>query len=560
LGRFADVRPRIGFLLFGLLQPFAEITMNRARRHLLALSAMLGATQGALAKGDKMPASSPALPGHADAASVLAALAAGHTSALALTHQALARIRAVDRRGPNLGAMIELNPEAETIARALDAERKQGRVRGPLHGLPVVIKDNLATADRMKTTAGSLALAAHPAKADSTLVRRLRDAGLVIVGKTNLSEWANFRSSRSLSGWSGRGGLTRNPYALDRNTSGSSSGSAVAVAADYVPFSIGTETDGSIVSPAQINGIVGLKPTLGLLSRHGIIPIAASQDTAGPMARTVRDAALLLQVLAGPDPADPATSAAPAIPDYLAGLSTDGLKGTRIGVVRSQFGNNPLVTERVEAALRVMAAQGAIIVDPVTLPAPDSYGDAETEVLLHEFKVGMAEYLAKFAPDSGFRTLADLAEWNRQHAAQELGFFGQDQFDKAIATEGLQTAKYLEARAKCVQLARTEGIEKTLAEHQLDALLAPTGDPSWTSDFVNGDHFGASFSTPAAVAGLPHLTVPCGLVFGLPVSVSLVGAAWSEAKLLLMGYAYEQASQERRAPKYLATLPLPAAR
>jgi amidase len=507
-----------------------------------------------------MPAVPLALPSHADAGALQTALASGHASALALTRRALARIHALDRRGPTLGAMIELNPDAESIARELDAERTLGRLRSPLHGLPVVIKDNLATADRMKTTAGSLALSVHPARADSALVRRLRDAGLVIVGKTNLSEWANFRSSRSLSGWSGRGGLTRNPYALDRNSSGSSSGSAVAVAADYVPFSVGTETDGSIVSPAQINGIVGLKPTLGLLSRHGIIPIAASQDTAGPMARCVRDVAMLLQVLAGADPADAATTAAPAIPDYSASLSTDGLKGMRIGVVRSQFGGNPAVTERVEAALKVMRAQGAVILDPVTLPAPDSYGDAESEVLLHEFKVGMAEYLAEFAPDSGFRTLADLAEWNRQHATQELGFFGQDQFEKAIATEGLHAAKYLEARAKCVQLARTEGIEQTLAENQLDALLAPTGDPTWTNDFVNGDHFGASFSTPAAVAGLPHLTVPCGLVFGLPVAVSFVGAAWSEAKLLRMGYAYEQASRARRAPQFLATLAMPAAR
>lgn len=531
--------------------------MPISRRQWLTATAVLGTAAATRAEAGEH--SHPHSGAGADASDMIQALQAGKTSALRLTRAALARIHALDRRGPKLGAIIEINPEAESIARALDAERRQGKLCGPLHGLPIVIKDNIATGDRMLTTAGSLALAGAPAAADAFVARRLREAGLVIVAKSNLSEWANYRSTRSLSGWSGRGGLTRNPYALDRNASGSSSGSAVAVAADYVPFSIGTETDGSIVSPAQINGVVGLKPTLGLVSRHGIIPIAASQDTAGPMARTVRDAALLLQVLAATDPADPATRDAPAAPDYLAGLRPDALRGARLGVVRSQFGSNTRANALVEEAIRLMAAQGAVIVDPVELPDPQGYGDAEGEVLAHEFKTGMADWLAEFAPHSGFRSLADLAEWNRKEARRELGFFDQELFDKAIATEGLGAQKYLDARAKCLQLARSEGIEKALKDHQLDALVAPTGDPSWTNDFINGDHFGASFSTPAAVAGLPHLTVPAGLVFGLPVAVSFVGAAWSEARLLQLGYAYEQASQARQAPRMLATLPLPEA-
>jgi amidase len=533
--------------------------MNPARRHLLTVSALMGSALGAVASEGGGQSAPGLARGQAerDTLALQQALQAGKTTALRLTRKALARIRAMDQQGPRINAVIEINPDAEAIARALDTERAQGKLRGPLHGLPVLIKDNIATGDRMRTTAGSLALAGHPAASDAHVARRLREAGLVIVGKTNLSEWANYRSTRSTSGWSGRGGLTRNPYALDRNTSGSSAGTGAAIAADYVPFGIGTETDGSIVSPSQICGIVGLKPTVGLVSRHGIIPISASQDTAGPMTRSVAEAAMLLQAIAGPDPADPITLSAPVVPDYLQGLSRDGLKGMRLGVVRSQFSSHPLVNERIEAALQVLASQGAMLVDPVTLPASDGYGEAESDVLNHEFKVGMAQWLTEFAPQSGFRTLEDLAAWNRTHAAEELVFFDQELFDKSIATEGLQAAKYLEARAKCLQLARVEGIEKTLAEHQLDALIAPTGDPAWTTDFVNADHFGSSFSSPAAVAGLPHLTVPAGLVFGLPVALSFVGAAWSEAKLLRMGYAYEQASQARRPPSYLATLPSP---
>ena len=526
------------------------------RRTLMKLSA-LAVGGAAVQRGHAAPAPA-TTPSEGDLTTALQALQRGQISAVGLVRQAQLRISALDRKGPMLGAVIELNPDALAIAQQLDAERKQGRLRSALHGVPILLKDNIATGDRMRTTAGSLALADRPAAADAALVKRLRDAGMVVLGKTNLSEWANFRSTRSLSGWSGRGGLTRNPYVLDRNASGSSSGSAVAVAANYVPLAVGTETDGSIVSPAQLSGVVGLKPTLGLVSRHGIIPLAASQDTAGPMARTVRDAALLLQVLAGRDAADAATLQAPAVvPDYVAGLRADGLKGARLGVVRAQFGTNPEVIAAVDRALAVMAAQGAEIVEGVTLPDPASYSDAETEVLLHEFKADIPRWLAEFAPHAGFATLADLAAWNVRHADREMAFFGQELFDKALVTEGLQAAKYLEARAKCVKLARTEGIEQALAEHRLDALVAPTGAPAWVNDFVNGDNVGFSFSTPAAVAGLPHLTVPCGLVHGLPVAVSFVGAAWSEALLLRLGYAYEQASHARQSPKYLATLPLP---
>ncbi len=523
----------------------------------VSFAAVPGLLHAATLKAANTVAEYPPAPSESDLGVVLDGLAHGRLSSVALVRQAQQRIAAMDRKGPKLGAVIELNPDALQIARQLDAERKQGKQRSPLHGVPILLKDNIATGDRMLTTAGSLALAAHPAVADASLVKRLRDAGLVILGKTNLSEWANFRSSRSLSGWSGRGGLTRNPYVLDRNTSGSSSGSAAAVAANYVALAVGTETDGSVVSPAQLCGLVGLKPTLGLVSRHGIIPIAASQDTAGPMTRTVRDSAMLLQVMAGHDPADPITLQAPATPDYAAALRKDGLKGARIGVVRAQFGSHPEVMAAVDRALAVMKAQGAEIIDPVTLTDPATYSDAENDVLLYEIKDNMAQWLAEFAPNSGFKTLADLAAWNVQHADREMAFFGQELFEKAIATDGLKAQKYLDARAKCLQLARTEGIEKTLAEHRLDALVAPTGAPAWVSDFVNGDNSGFSFSAPAAVAGLPHLTVPCGLVRGLPVAVSFVGAAWSEATLLRLGYAYEQASKARREPRYLATLPLP---
>ncbi len=523
----------------------------------MGVGAMAGRTAMARAMGGPPTTSSPSSPSAGDLRVMLDGLAHGRLSSVALVRQAEQRIAQLDRQGPRINAVIELNPDAHAIAQQLDAERKQGKLRGPLHGVPILLKDNIATGDRMLTTAGSLALAKHPAAADAFIAARLREAGLVILGKTNLSEWANFRSTRSLSGWSGRGGLTRNPYVLDRNTSGSSSGSAAAVAADYVPLAVGTETDGSIVSPAQLCGLVGLKPTLGLVSRHGIIPLAESQDTAGPMTRTVRDAALLLQVLAGQDPADPVTLKAPPAPDYVAGLRPDGLKGARLGVVRAQFGTHPEVMAAVDRALAVMAQQGAVIIDPVTLPDPATYADAETLVLLHEIKDNMARWLAEFAPRSGFTSLADLAAWNTQHAAKELVFFGQELFDKALLTQGLQAPEYLEARAKCLKLARVEGIEKTLAEHRLDALIAPTGAPAWVNDFVNGDNSGFSFSTAAAVAGLPHLTVPCGLVRELPVGVSFVGAAWSEATLLRLGYAYEQASQARRAPRYLPTLALP---
>jgi len=479
-----------------------------------------------------------------------AGLATGRWTSAELVRQYQARIRALDQGGPHLRAVLELNPEAPASAAALDAERKAGKVRGPLHGIPVLLKDNLDTADRMRTTAGSLALAdAPPPKEDAFVVRQLRAAGAVILGKTNLSEWANLRSTRSSSGWSGRGGQTRNPYALDRSPSGSSSGSGVAVAASLCAVAVGTETDGSVVSPANANGLVGLKPTVGLLSRSGIIPISHTQDTAGPLARTVRDAALLLGAMTGADARDPATAAAPAPQDYTRFLVRDGLRGARLGVVKNLLGVHAHVDGVILPALEVLKAQGATLVDVELRSA--AYDDAELEVLLFEFKAGLNAYLG--GRGGAVRDLAGLLAFNEARKAEEMPFFGQELLAQADAKGPLTDPAYRKALETCGQARRD--IQGLLDQHGLQGLVGPTGAPAWLTDHVNGDSSSLSFSTPAAVAGCPHLTVPAGFAFGLPVGLSFVGAPWQEGLLLKLGYAFEQATPARRAPRYPASCP-----
>jgi len=529
------------------------------RSSLAVLAGALASLRIATARASgRAPAAAAAPPPHdgSDFDACSARLAAG-AGAVDLARAALRRIDALDRRGPALRAVIELNPDALHIAAARDAARRDRGPAGLLDGIPILVKDNIATGDRMLTTAGSLALAGAPAVRDAFIVGKLRAAGAVILGKTNLSEWANFRSPHSTSGWSARGGLTRNPYVLDRNTSGSSSGSAAAVAAGYVPLAVGTETDGSIVSPAALCGLVGIKPTVGLVSRDGIIPISSSQDTAGPMAATVRGAAALLGVLAGPDARDPATADASAGIDYLDACRADGLAGARIGVVRAMFGAQDGVRRCMDTAIALMQRSGAVIVDPVELADPAGYADAETEVLLTEFRVGLEAYLAHFAPGAPVRNLAELVEWNRRNGATELAYFGQETLERALAAGPIDGPGYRAARATCVRLARTEGIDRTLDQYRLDALLAPTSDPAWPTDLINGDHSTQSSYTPSAVAGYPHITVPAGLVDGLPVGLSLFGRAYQEQTLIRLAYAYEQASLARRAPHFLKTIALP---
>lgn len=495
-------------------------------------------------------------------AELAAQMASGQRTARAIAELYLERIALIERdpRGPRLGSIIELNPEALAIADGLDAERKAGKVRGPLHGIPVLLKDNIETGDRMSTTAGSLVLDGVKAARDATLVARLRAAGAVILGKTNLSEWANFRSTRSFSGWSGRGGQCRNPYALDRSPCGSSSGSGAAIAANLAAVAVGTETDGSIVCPSSTTGLVGLKPTVGLVSRAGIIPLSASQDTAGPMARSVTDAALLLAAMIGADPADErdaATAAAAGrVADYRAALDRGGLRGARIGVVRSLFGYHPGTDALVEAALAVMKAEGAELIDPVEVGDQTELWKAETEVLLYEFKDGINKYLAGLGERAPVKNLAELIAANQKLGERELRFFGQELFEKAQAKGTLDDAAYQEARATCLRASRAEGIDAAMARHQLDALVAPTNGPAWTIDAINGDHVIGASSTLAAVAGYPAISVPAGLTNGLPVGLSLFGRPFSEATLIKLAYAYEQASLARRPPTFVATLKL----
>ncbi|HEX8410124.1 MAG TPA: amidase [Thermoanaerobaculia bacterium] len=469
-------------------------------------------------------------------------------SSRALTEAYLARIAALDK---NIHSMIELNPDALAIADARDAERRMRRVRGPLHGIPIVIKDNIDTADRMRTTAGSLALTENVAARDAHIVRRLREAGAVLLGKTNLSEWANFRSTHSTSGWSARGGLTNNPYSLDRNCCGSSSGSGAAVSANFAAVGIGTETDGSIVCPASSCGLVGLKPTLGLVSRSGIIPIAHSQDTAGPMTRTVTDAAILLGAIAGVDSFDAltATSRGHVHADYTRFLDPNGLRGARIGVARQHFGFNDHVDRIMKDALDTLTKLGATLVDPANLATHNQYGDSEFEVLLHEFKHDLNAYLASANRNVKSRTLADLIKFNEENREREMPYFGQEIFLMAQEKGPLTDAKYKKALAKNHRMSRAQGIDATMKKHKLDALVAPTGGPVWTTDLINGDHYSGGYSAASAVSGYPHITVPAGDAFGLPVGLSFFAGAWSEPALLKYAFAFEQATNARKAPK-----------
>jgi amidase len=481
---------------------------------------------------------------------------AGRYTSRQLVDLYVGRIEQIDRSGPTLRSVIEVNPEARTIADALDAERKARGPRGPLHGIPVLIKDNIDTADRMMTTAGSLALEGSMATRDAFVVERLRAAGAVILGKTNLSEWANFRSSKSSSGWSGRGGQTKNPYALDRNPCGSSSGTGAAIAANLAALGIGTETDGSIVCPSSLNGLVGIKPTVGLVSRSGIIPISHSQDTAGPMTRTVADAAVLLSAMTGVDARDIATkaSAGKAV-DYAKGLDAGALKGARIGVARKRyFGYSPAADKLIDAAIAEMKARGAVIVDPADIPTAGRIDDCELEILLYEFKADLNAYLRGLGPSAKVHSLAEVIAFNEREKAREMPFFGQELFVRAEKKGPLTSPAYRQALATCQSRARSLGVDAVMTRLHLDAIVAPTGSPAWPTDLLNGDHFLGASSTPAAVAGYPSITVPAGDVQGLPVGLAFIGRAWSEQKLIGLAYAFEQATRHRQPPKFPATV------
>ena len=487
----------------------------------------------------------------ASIATLAARLGRREITAVGLVEAYLARIEAIDRAGPTLRSVLETNPDALAIAARLDDERRAGRVRGPLHGVPVLVKDNIDSGDRMQTTAGSLALAGAPAPKDAHLIQRLRASGAVLLGKTNLSEWANIRDSHSVSGWSARGGLTRNPYALDRNTSGSSSGSAAATAASLCAAAVGTETNGSIMSPSQIQGLVGIKPTVGLVSRAGVIPISHTQDTAGPMARTVADAALLLSAIAGVDRANPATAGARVTADYAVGLSPQGARGMRVGVIRPDW-MGPSVKPAFEAAIETLKGLGAAVVDVEAPKPPPDAEAAELTILLYELKANLDRYLAGRAHPS-VRSLQDVVRFNAEHAGEELSAFGQDLFEKAAAKGSLDTPEYTRALALWHRASRDEGIDALLGTHQLHALVTPTGGPAWLTDFVNGDAFTGAGYELAAIAGYPSVTVPCGASRGLPVGVCFMGTAWSEGTLLSLAFAYEQASRKRLAPTYAAS-------
>jgi amidase len=486
------------------------------------------------------------------------ALQSGRFSSRSLVEKYVERINDVDKRGPALNSVIELNPDAEAIAAALDRERKEKGPRGPLHGIPILIKDNIDSADLMKTTAGSLALLSSRPKQDASVARRMREAGAILLGKTNLSDWANIRSSKSSSGWSARGGQTKNPYALDRNPCGSSSGSGVAPSANLCAAAIGTETDGSVVCPSSANSLVGIKPTVGLVSRAGIIPIAHSQDTAGPMTRTVADAAIILGALAGEDPRDPKTkeSRGHVHSDYTRFLDRNGLAGARLGIVRKNFGFNDRVDRLMNDHIATMKRLGAVVIDPVAIPTAGKFDDSELEVLLYELKADLNAYLSGLGPQAPVKSLRDVIEFNEKNRDREMPYFGQDLFIKAQEKGPLTSKPYIQALRRNQLMSRSQGIDFVLKQHRLDALIAPTGGPAWPTDLANGDHFTGGYSTASAVSGYPHITVPAGYIFGLPVGISFFAGAYSEPKLITIAYAFEQATKARRPPKFLPTADL----
>jgi amidase len=480
----------------------------------------------------------------------------GKFTARSLVEKYSARIEEIDKHGPAINSVLELNPDAFSIADQLDQERKAKGPRGPLHGIPVLIKDNIDTADRMMTTAGSLALIGSKPPKDSFVAEKLRAAGAVILGKTNLSEWANIRSSHSTSGWSGRGGLTKNPYALDRNPCGSSSGSGAGVSANLCAAAIGTETDGSIVCPSSSNGIAGIKPTVGLVSRGGIIPISHSQDGAGPMCRTVRDAAIMLGALTGVDPRDSATenSQGKSLTDYARFCDPDGLKGARIGVARKYFGFNDAVDALMEQSVDAMKRQGATLIDPADIETLGKFDESELLVFMYELKADLNAYLATLGPHAPVRTLKEIIDFNDRNRQKEMPYFGQDLFLKAEAKGPLTEKAYLDALEKNHQLARTEGIDATMDKHHLDAIVAPTAGPAWITDLVNGDHVAGGSSNAAAVAGYPNINVTAGFISGLPVGISFFGRAWSEPTLIRLAFAFEQTVKARHSPRFLSTV------